>query len=193
MCRAFSKRKDSVKVRSFPRKGDDPDVRRLTLLLLVLALVGSGCGARDDDTAPSAKPAGPNPNVGKVGRLPTEAFSVGEGQRRIVLVPSADRAGNLCVRAAVPEGSGTQRRCLGPGMPDPVVAFVGLGGPSANRVDWASLIGLAREDVARVSLQLQSGSPRTLELRRWPGFKWQGFSLAPGAGGTVTTDMQGTQ
>jgi hypothetical protein len=78
-------------------------------------------------------------------------------------------------------------------MPDPVVAFVGIGGPSANRVDWASLIGLAREDVARVSLQLQSGSPRTLELRRWAGFNWQGFSLAPGAGGTVTTDMQGTQ
>jgi hypothetical protein len=176
-----------------PSKGDDPGVRRLILLVLVLALVGSGCGARDEDTAANAKPERPNPNLGKVGRVPTEPFSVGEGKRWIVLIPSADRAGNLCVRAAVPAGSGTQRRCLGPGMPDPVVAFVGLGGPSAKRVDWASLIGLAREDVARVSLQLQSGSPQALELRRWPGFKWQGFSLAPGAGGTVTTDMQGTQ
>jgi hypothetical protein len=135
-------------------------VRRWTSVLFVLALFGSGCGAQDEDTAPAGKPANGLQNVGKVGRLPTKPFSVGEGQRRVVLIPSGDGAGNLCVRATTPAGGGIERRCLGPGMPDPVVAFVGIGGPTPKRVDWASLIGLAREDVARVTLQLQNGSPR---------------------------------
>jgi len=76
-------------------------------------------------------------------------------------------------------------------MPEPVVAFVGVGGTNKNRVGWASLIGLARADVSRVILQLQSGPPRTLKLRHWPKFEWTGFSLEPGAGGTMTVDMQG--
>jgi hypothetical protein len=168
-------------------------VSRWTPVLVVLFVLASGCGAQDREAEPETKPANLVQNVGKVGRIPSESFSVGDGDRRIVLDASRDSAGHLCVRATASGGSSTQRRCLGPGMADPVVAFVGLGGPSVKRVDWASLIGLAREDVARVSLQLQSGSPRTLELRRWPGFNWQGFSLAPGAGGTMTVDMQGTQ
>jgi hypothetical protein len=97
------------------------------------------------------------------------------------------------VKATASGGEGTGRRCLGPGLPEPVVAFVGLGGPSKKQVDWTSLIGLARGDVARVTLQLQSGSPRSLELRRWPGFNWSGFSLEPGAGGKKTVDMLGTR
>jgi hypothetical protein len=172
--------------------GDDGGVRRLSVAALVaLVLLMPGCGSRPESRGPEAKP----PNLlhvgGKVGRLPEEQFAVGEGSRRVVLTPTHGSSGQLCVKATTSTGSGTRRRCLGPGMPEPLVAFVGLGGPDKNRVDWASLIGLARGDVARVTLQLQSGSPRRLKLRHWPKFEWTGFFLEPGAGGTMTVDMQG--
>jgi hypothetical protein len=151
----------------------------------------SGCGSRPESAEREAKAPDLLSTEGEVGRLPEEPLVVGEGERRIVLTPSRGRAGELCVKATASEGDGTARRCLGPGSPDPVVAFVGLGGPSDKRVDWTSLIGLARGDVERVTLELQSGPPRSLDLRRWPGFGWSGFSLEPGASGTVTVDMLG--
>jgi hypothetical protein len=166
-------------------------VRPFSVAVLVLvALAGSGCGSRPESAEREAKA----PDVlrgAKVGRLPEEQFVVGEGERKIVLTPSNGRDGELCVKATASDGEGTGRRCLGPGLPDPVVAFVGLGGPSNKQVDWTSLIGLARGDVARVTLQLQSGPARKLELRRWPGFDWSGFSLEPGASGSMTVDMLG--
>jgi hypothetical protein len=169
-------------------------VRPFSVAALVLvALAVSGCGSRPESAEREAKIPDPLRTGGKIGRLPDEPFVVGKGERQIVLTPSRGPDGELCVKATVPDGEGTGRRCLGPGLPDPVVAFVGLGGPSDKQVDWTSLIGLARRDVAHVTLQLQSGSPRSLELRRWPGFNWSGFSLEPGAGGKKTVDMLGTR
>jgi hypothetical protein len=159
--------------------------------LVLVALAMSGCGSRPESAEREAKAPDPLRTEGEVGRLPEEPFVVGEGDRKIVLTPSRGRDGELCVKATASDGEGTSRRCLGPGPPDPVVAFVGLGGPSKKKVDWTSLIGLARGDVERVTLQLQSGPPRTLDLRRWPGFGWSGFSLEPGASGTKTVDMLG--
>jgi hypothetical protein len=167
-------------------------VRPISAAVLVLvALAMVGCGARSESEVREANSPDRPGSVGKVGRLPEKPFVVGEGDRKVVLTPSRGRDGELCVRATASDGSGTSRRCLGPGPPDPVVAFVGLGGPTKKRVDWASLIGLAREDVERVTLRLQSGPARTLELRRWPGFGWSGFSLEPGASGKVTVDLLG--
>ena len=159
--------------------------------LVLLALAISGCGGRAESAGREAKAPDQLRTGGKIGRLPEEPFVVGEGDRQIVLTPSRGRDGELCVKAITSDGEGTSRRCLGPGPPDPVVAFVGLGGPSKKRVDWTSLIGLARGDVERVTLQLQSGPLRTLDLRRWPEFGWSGFSLEPGASGTMTIDMLG--
>lgn len=159
------------------------------LVLVALAIVGCGAGSESEEREANV------PDLlggeGKVGRLPKEPFAVGEGDRRVVLTPSRGRDGELCVKATASEGEGTSRRCLSPGPPDPVVAFVGLGGPTKKRVDWTSLIGLARGDVERVTLQLQSGPVRTLELRHWSGFGWTGFSLEPGASGMVTVDLLG--
>ena len=167
-------------------------VRPFSVAVLVLvAFVASGCGSRSESAEREAKPTDASRTEGKVGRLPEEPFVVGEGERKIVLTPSRGPDGELCVKATTSDGEGTSRRCLGPGPPDPVVAFVGLGGPSKKRVDWTSLIGLARDDVERVTLQLQSGPPRALDLRRWPGFGWSVFSLDPGASGTMTVDMLG--
>jgi hypothetical protein len=160
-------------------------------VLLLVALAMSGCGSRPESAEPEAKAPDPLSTVEKVGRLPEEPLVVGEGERQIVLTPSRGPDGELCVKATTSGGESTPRRCLGPGPPDPVVAFVGLGGPSKKRVDWTSLIGLARGDVERVTLQLQSGSHRTLDLRRWPGFGWSGFSLEPGASGAMSVDMLG--
>jgi hypothetical protein len=171
--------------------GGDRSVQRLALAALAVVVVGvSGCGSRSGASKPEPKPPNLLQSRDTVGRVPKEPFVVGAGDRRIVLTPSGDQSGELCVKAATREGT-TQRRCLGPGLPDPVVAFVGIGGRSEKRVDWASLIGLARADVARVTLRLQSGPPRTLELRRWAGFDWSGFSLEPGAGGTLSADLIG--
>ena len=160
-------------------------------VLVLVALGASGCGSQPESSEPEAKAPDLVRTEGKVGRLPEEPFVVGEGDRRIVLAPSRGRDGELCLKATASDGEGPSRRCLGPGSPDPVVAFVGLGGPSKKRVDWTSLIGLARGDVERVTLQLQSGPPRTLDLRSWPGFGWSGFLLEPGASGTMTVDMLG--
>ena len=169
-------------------------VRPFSVAVLVLVgLAMSGCGSGPQSAEREAKAPNLLRTGGKVGRLPEEAFVVGEGEQRIVLTPSRGPGGELCVKATTSDGAGTGSRCLGPGLPDPVVAFVGLGGPSDKKVAWTSLIGLARSDVARVMLQLQSGSPRTLRLRRWPGFNWTGFTLEPDAGGTMTVDMLGTR
>jgi hypothetical protein len=162
-------------------------------MVLVVAFGMSGCGGRSESSEPETKPPNLLRTESKVGRLPEEPFAVGVGDRKVVLMPSRGSDKELCVKATVSSGNGTRPRCLGPGLPDPLVAFVGLGGPSDKEVDWSSLIGFARSDVARVTLDLQSGPPRTLKLRRWPGFNWAGFSFEPGAGGTKITDRLGTR
>jgi hypothetical protein len=163
-------------------------VKRLAVAALAVLIAGAGCGARSQASKPDSKVPNLLQSEDTVGRVPKEPFVVGEGDQRVVLTPSKGETGELCLKAATSGGAGTERRCLGPGLPEPVVAFVGIGGRSEKRVDWASLIGLARNDVARVTVQLQSGTSRTLGLRHWPGFAWSGFSLEPGAGGTVPYD-----
>jgi hypothetical protein len=164
-------------------------VRIASVLFAALVLVAmSGCGSRAPASKPEAAPDLLRADDA-VGVLPDETLAVGEGEKRVVLVPSKGNAGQLCVLARI-AGKHTALRCLGPGLPDPAVAFVGLGGKTPKRVGWASLIGLAREDVDRVSIQMQSGR-LTPKLRRWPGFKWSLFSLEPGAGGTMSTDLVG--
>lgn len=167
-------------------------MQRLAILGLAALVAGaSGCGgARTHASKPQLKPPSLLQSRDTVGQIPKETFFVGEGDRRAVLTPSKGRSGELCVKATTPSGAGTTRRCLGPGLPEPVVAFVGMGGKSQKRWDWASLIGLARKDVARITLGLQSGQ-RTLDLRRWPGFDWVGFSLEPGVSGTNSADLLG--
>jgi len=166
-------------------------MERFALAALGILIVGAGCGARAQASKPESKVPSLLQSQDSVGRVPTEPFVVGDGVQRVALTPSKGKAGELCVKADTPGGAGTEGRCLGPGLPDPVVAFVGIGGRAGKRVDWASLIGLARGDVARVRLQLQSGPTRTLKLRHWPGFSWTGFSLEPGAGGTLSSDLLG--
>jgi hypothetical protein len=169
-------------------------VKRLAAAALaVLALTVSACGSRTETSEPKAKPPNLLRTGTSVGRIPKEPFVVGEGDRKSVLVASRDAAGELCVKATASNGRGTDRRCLGPGLPEPLVAFVGIGGRSEKKVDWASLIGFARKDVVRVSLRLQGGPRRTLKLRHWPGFDWAGFSLEPGAGGTMVVDALGNK
>jgi hypothetical protein len=170
---------------------NDRLVKRLAVAVVAIGVVGAGCGSHPRASNPKLKTPNLLRNRDTVGRVPKEPFVVGQGDRRVALMPSKGGSGELCVKATTRDGSATQRRCLGPGLPDPVVAFVGIGGTSEKRVEWASLIGLARGDVARITLGLQSGPPRRLELRRWPGFEWSGFSLEPGAGGTTSADRLG--
>lgn len=168
-------------------------MKRLAVAALAILVVGAGCGSRSEASKPQLKPSNLLRSRDTVGRIPREPFVVGEGDQRVVLMPSKGASGELCVQAATRGSAGTTPRCLGPGLPDPVVAFVGIGGRPEKRVDWASLIGLARGDVARVTLGLQTGPPRTLELRRWPGFDWAGFSFEPGAGGILPAGPSGRQ
>jgi hypothetical protein len=162
------------------------------LFTAVVLTAASGCGGRAQSSSPEA-PAPDLLTVGDtVGRIPNQAFAVGEGERRVTLVAARDKGDELCVRAEIGQRQ-TEPRCLGPGLPDPAVAFVGIGGASPTKVDWASLIGLARADVRSVRIEMQSGPPLTPRLRRWAGFKWSLFSLEPDAGGTFVADAIGTR
>jgi hypothetical protein len=167
-------------------------VRLATVLFAAFALLaGSGCGSRAQSSRPEAPPPSLATAGDTVGVIPKETLAVGQGDRRVVLVATKGNGGQLCISAKTGHKQ-TDLRCLGPGLPDPAVAFVGIGGKSPKDVEWASLIGLAREDVERVSVQMQTGRPLRPKLRRWPGFKWSLFSLEPGAGGTFSSDAIGT-
>lgn len=57
-----------------------------------------------------------------------------------------------------------------------LMRYVMDGGTTIGSVEWVSLIGLARSDVARVTLVTQSGAERALNLSRWRGFTYSADS-----------------
>jgi len=161
-------------------------------LLVAVVLLGAGCGSRSQ----TARPGNPPPDLlavgDTVGRAPDTTFAVGEGKRRVVLVAAKGKSGERCV-SATSHVSRTPVHCLGPGLPDPVVVFVGFGGKVNGHAESAPVIGFARADVVRVSITMQNDRSLTPKLKRWPGFKWSGFALEPGAGGESVTDLLGTR
>lgn len=53
-----------------------------------------------------------------------------------------------------------------------LIVFSSLGGSTTTTTDRAALVGVAREDVARVAVRLVGGSEQVLPLNRWRSFEY---------------------
>lgn len=85
--------------------------------------------------------------------------------------------GDPCIAMVTNTGGARSFSCLtsqdGGGA---LVRYVADGGTTIGNVEWVSLVGLARSDVARVTLVTQSGAEQTLTLNRWRGFTYSADS-----------------
>jgi hypothetical protein len=98
-----------------------------------------------------------------------EVASVGEQENRNQLLAGKDASGTVCVA----ERGGTFLCLDGRYNPYAVVVFPIVGGSSLDVVDRASLVGIARSDVARVTLLLASGKAVELGLDQWRAFSYE--------------------
>lgn len=94
----------------------------------------------------------------------------GSGMR---LVTARGPGGLPCVSFVTDRGGARQFSCFEPrGEKGALVRFVGDGGTTIGKVEWVSLVGMARNDVARVTLVTQDGSERQLPLNAARGFEY---------------------
>jgi hypothetical protein len=106
-----------------------------------------------------------------------EVASVGESENQNQLLAGKDASGTVCVAER-----GGSFLCLDSRYdPFAVVVFPIVGGSSLDVVDRASLVGIARSDVARVTLLLESGKAVDLGLNQWRAFSYvaQGADSVP--------------
>jgi hypothetical protein len=93
--------------------------------------------------------------------------------RSLKLVTARGPGGAACVSVITDSGGARQFSCLDSvGDEGAVVRFAASGGSTINETDWTTLVGLARSDVARVTLVSQDGSERSLALNHWRGFTY---------------------
>jgi hypothetical protein len=85
--------------------------------------------------------------------------------------------GEPCIAMVTDRGAARSFHCLssqsGGGA---LVRYVADGGTTLGKVEWVSLVGLARSDVARVTLVTQGGAEQALHLNRWRGFTYSADS-----------------
>jgi hypothetical protein len=93
------------------------------------------------------------------------------------LITARALGGQPCIALVTSTGGARSFDCLssqsGGGA---LVRYVADGGTTIGNVEWVSLVGLARSDVARVTLVTQSGAEQTLNLNRWRGFTYSADS-----------------
>lgn len=105
-----------------------------------------------------------------------EVVASGDGQGMRLMAARAV-GGEPCVAMVTTTGMARSFRCLSsqPGG-GALLRYVADGGTTIGKVEWVSLVGLARSDVARVTLVTQSGAERPLNLNRWRGFTYSADS-----------------
>lgn len=110
-----------------------------------------------------------------------EVASVGEQENRNQLLAGRNASGTVCVAER-----GGSFLCLDSRY-DPYAVVVSpiVGGSSLDVVDRASLVGIARSDVARVTLLLESGTTVELDLD-----KWRAFSYVADGADSVPTELR---
>jgi hypothetical protein len=102
-----------------------------------------------------------------------EAVAGGGVGSRMRLITARGPGGAPCVSFVTDSGAARQFSCLDSTAGDsPLLRFVGDGGTTLGVVEWVSLVGLARSDVARVTLVAQDGSERELALNSSRGFAY---------------------
>lgn len=107
---------------------------------------------------------------------------VGGRSRRgsLSVLAAKNGAGTVCL-AYTKDGGAlmSEFRCLsGEEASKPVIFFAGNGGPTPNVVGWASIAGVARNDVGRIALRLGDGTERDLALNSWRGFSYYADTAA---------------
>ncbi|MFL5940362.1 MAG: hypothetical protein ACJ75Q_08665, partial [Gaiellaceae bacterium] len=116
-----------------------------------------------------------------------QIVSVGRGYGQSEFLAARGLDGDVCLTKLTGHGSaGAPFNCLHdlpkPGVPpvDQQAVMIGMsaGGHRGSVVDYASLIGVVRADVARVELELVDGETIELPLNRWRGFGY--YATDPG-------------
>lgn len=111
----------------------------------------------------------------------TEVASVSGGELPNQLLAAKNASGTTCVGQR-----GGSFLCLDNRYdPYAVVVFPWVGGSTLNVVDRASIVGIARSDVARVTLSLQDGSRIDLAPD-----KWRSFSYVAGGAASVPIELR---
>jgi hypothetical protein len=111
----------------------------------------------------------------------TEVASVGQGEFQNQLLAAKDASGTTCIAQR-----GGDFLCLD-GRYDPyaVVVFPWVGGSALNVVDRATILGIARSDVARITLSLEDGTNIDLSPD-----KWRSFSYVSSGAASVPTELR---
>jgi hypothetical protein len=108
-----------------------------------------------------------------------QIVAVGRGYGQSEFLAARGLDGDVCLTKLTGHGSaGGPFECLHdlpkPGVPpvDQQAVMIGMsaGGHRGSAVDYASLIGVVRADVARVELELVDGETIEIPLNRWRGF-----------------------
>jgi hypothetical protein len=110
-----------------------------------------------------------------------EVAAAGEGEFHNQILAAKDSSGTTCVAQR-----GGTFLCLDSRYdPYAVVVFPRVGGSALNVVDKASLLGIARSDVARLTLSRQDGTNIDLALDQW-----RSFTYAATTTGTIPTELR---
>jgi hypothetical protein len=102
-------------------------------------------------------------------------ITAGPPPRDMALVAARAHDGATCL-TFVTGATASEFSCLGRDIGSgALVRFVRDGGTRIGTVEWVTLVGLTRSDVARVTLVTAAGAERELSLNEWRAF---GFSTA---------------
>jgi hypothetical protein len=107
-----------------------------------------------------------------------EVISVRNSDDRQLSIYSApDGAGNVCLGFTA-FGIGRAFHCLNePGFNrQTIIPYLTMGGRRLGSVDRATVMGVARSDVAQVTITLVDGSKQDLQLNRWRAFAYMAES-----------------
>jgi hypothetical protein len=92
---------------------------------------------------------------------------------RMRLITARGPGGAACFSFVTDSGVARQFSCLtSPSGGGALVRFVGDGGATLGKVEWTSMVGFARSDVARVTLVRRDGSEQELALNASRGFSY---------------------
>ena len=100
------------------------------------------------------------------------------GTGSLSVLAGKNAAGQVCLSFTRGGLFAYRFRCLTGEVERPLVYWVSTGGPSADSVDWASVAGVVRSDVSRVTLRFADGTARDLSLNAWRGFAHYAGSAA---------------
>jgi hypothetical protein len=98
--------------------------------------------------------------------------SAGTGKRALVLIAAQNATGTPCL-TIISGGGGRQFSCLDERVGDSaIIRFVMDGGTNLGQVQWVTVVGAVRSDVARLTVLTTNGEERELSLNRWRAFAY---------------------